>query len=174
MEASPIFISEIRTDQVGELVEIAINTFTETFFETNLAEDIENYNARCFTADQFRKEMLDPDSGFYFATFKERIAGYLKVNTGDAQTEPKEEDGLEVERIYVLAEYHGKGVGPALMDFAIEMGKDLGKSYLWLGVWEHNQRAQRFYSKYGMEVFDDHIFMLGDTPQRDLLMRLWL
>ena len=135
---------------------------------------MEAYNKRCFTEKQFKNELKNAESYFFFLKIKRELIGYLKVNVGLAQTELHEATGYEVERIYVKQKYHGTGAGNALMDHAIQLGKDLGKKYLWLGVWEHNYRAQRFYAKYGMKEFYDHVFMMGKTPQRDILMRMEL
>ena len=94
------------------------------------------------------------------------------MNVNEAQTELKEPGGFEVERIYVLEEFQGKGVGKALMNHAISLGRAFGKDYLWLGVWEFNYKAQAFYRGFGMETFSDHVFMMGKSPQRDVLMKL--
>jgi ribosomal protein S18 acetylase RimI-like enzyme len=171
MNSSPFFIYEIDESHIPKLTDIAIKTFDETFADTNDAEDMKNYNERCFVPEVFQKEMQSPESWFYFIEYEGKLAGFLKVNVGEAQSELKEEAGFEVERIYVIKEYYGKGVGAALMDFSIERGREEDKKYLWLGVWENNFRAQKFYKKYKFEEFDDHIFMMGETPQRDVLMR---
>lgn len=174
MNNSPIFIYEIDESHLDDLVKIAVRTFGETFASTNSAENMRNYYNRCFTVEQFGKEMKDPHCWFFFAEYNGVLAGYLKVNAGQAQTELKEDDGFEVERIYVLKKFHGMGVGKALMSYSIEFGRKLGKRYLWLGVYEKNYRALKFYRKLGMEEFADHLFMMGMQPQRDVLMRLTL
>jgi ribosomal protein S18 acetylase RimI-like enzyme len=43
---------------------------------------------------------------------------------------------------------------------------------MWLGVWEENPRAIRFYQKQGFVEFDQHIFQLGEDAQTDILMKL--
>ena len=91
-----------------------------------------------------------------------------------AQTELKENIGLEIERIYVLKEFHGKNVGQILYDTAFEVAKRINAEYLWLGVWEHNPRAINFYKKNGFVEFDKHIFKLGDDEQTDIMMKLKL
>lgn len=174
MNSSPFFIYEIDESHIGDLVKMAIRTFGETFAAANSKENMQDYYDRCFTVEQFGREMKDPDSWFFFVENQGVLAGYLKVNRGDAQTELREADGFEVERIYVLKKFHGTGVGNALMDFAVKTGKNLGKRFLWLGVHEENHRALRFYEKYGMKVFGDHVFMMGKQPQRDLLLRMEL
>lgn len=47
----------------------------------------------------------------------------------------------------------------------------LDADVVWLGVWEHNPCALAFYRKWQFEVAGEHVFRLGDDPQRDLLMR---
>ena len=97
--------------------------------------------------------------------------GYLKLNVGKTQTEDVIPDGMELERIYVLADFHGLGIGQKLLDFAIETALKAGVTSIWLGVWEENHRAIRFYQKNDFSTFDKHIFKFGDDDQTDLLMK---
>ena len=65
----------------------------------------------------------------------------------------------------------GKGVGKKLMEASIDIAKEKGKKALWLGVWENNQRAIDFYTKWGFQKFSEHAFMLGNEIQTDWLMK---
>ena len=105
--------------------------------------------------------LLVPQCGFH-----------LKINFGQSQTEIKDEDTLEIERIYVLEEFHGKKIGQILYEKAIELAKKNKVNYVWLGVWEQNPRAIRFYEKNGFMQFDKHIFKLGNDEQTDIMMKL--
>jgi ribosomal protein S18 acetylase RimI-like enzyme len=78
---------------------------------------------------------------------------------------------LEIERLYVLKEYHGKQVGALLYEQALAISKERKAPYIWLGVWEENPRAIRFYQKQGLVEFGEHIFQLADDEQRDVLMK---
>jgi len=171
MNNSPFLIYPIGESDVDVLRDLAILTFGETFSESNSPENMENYYSRCFNRETLTRELRDPEAWWYFIESKGKVCGYLKVNTGQAQTELREKEGFEVERIYVLQEYHGKGIGTALMDFAIQRCRELEKSYIWLGVHEENYRALSFYEKYGFRQFSEHVFMMGKQPQRDLLLR---
>ena len=93
---------------------------------------------------------------------------------GPSQTELKHETALEIERIYVIQEYQGKKVGQQLYEKAIQVAKEKKAQYVWLGVWEENHKAIQFYNKNGFEVFDKHVFVLGDEKQTDLMMRLFI
>jgi ribosomal protein S18 acetylase RimI-like enzyme len=96
----------------------------------------------------------------------------MKLNEGGAQTELQKEDSFEIERIYVLSDFQGKGIGRQLLEKAIQMAKEKKASYIWLGVWEENKRAIQFYKKNGFIAFDEHYFMLGDDKQTDIMMKL--
>ena len=150
---------------------IARDTFTETFSEANKAEDMERYLTENFSEEQLARELSNPDSFFYVAEVNGHVVGYLKLNTAHAQTEPQAANALEIERIYVLGSYHGGGVGQALYHHAMSVAEDRKASYVWLGVWEHNHRALRFYEKNGFIAFGTHIFQLGNDQQTDILMK---
>lgn len=112
----------------------------------------------------------NPNSLFYTAWDYLEPVGYFKVNFKGAQTELQEQDSLKIERIYVKSEYHGKKVGQLLYNKAVEVARSTDKSSIWLGVWEKNPRAIRFYEKNGFQAFDKHIFKMDDE-QTDILMR---
>nr|WP_179958796.1 GNAT family N-acetyltransferase [Rothia dentocariosa] len=150
---------------------IARDTFIETFSEANKAEDMDRYLSERFSEDQLAQELSNPESFFYVAEVNGHVVGYLKLNTAHAQTEPQAADALEIERIYVLGSYHGGGVGQALYHHAMSVAQDRKASYVWLGVWEHNHRALRFYEKNGFIAFGTHIFQLGNDQQTDILMK---
>lgn len=154
--------------------QISRQTFFETFSDSNTGEDMKKYLEETLSADKLTAELNDKGSEFYFVQLDERVVGYLKLNFGQSQTELQEENGLEIERIYVLREFHGKSIGQQLYDKAIRIAKEKKADYVWLGVWEENRRAMRFYQKNGFVAFDKHIFKLGNDEQTDIMMKLQL
>jgi ribosomal protein S18 acetylase RimI-like enzyme len=115
---------------------------------------------------------MNVESSFYLATSDQKAIGYLKINFGKAQTEIMDEHALEIQRIYVLQEFHGKRVGQLFIDEVLNIVKINPVTFIWLGVWEENHRAIAFYSKNDFPVFDKHDFTLGGDIQTDLLMKL--
>jgi ribosomal protein S18 acetylase RimI-like enzyme len=165
---------EIRKAAAEDLLllqDIGRRTFLHTFSSSNTEESMLKYLAEGFSAKRLHAELSNKNSQFYFAMLGEDVVGYLKLNIGTAQTELKEDAGLEIERIYVLEAYHGLKVGQALYDKAIEIARALHSAYVWLGVWEKNTRAIRFYEKNGFVAFDKHLFRLGDEEQTDIMMK---
>ena len=166
-----IKIRQISFHDLPALQTIGIKTFVETFAEGNSEENLANYVAEGFSVEKLSNELENKNCQFYFAEMDGRVLGYLKVNIGDAQSEQQDPDALEIERIYVLQEFHGKEVGSLLYQQALSIAHERKAPYIWLGVWEHNPRAIRFYEKQGFIPFDQHIFQLGDDAQTDILMK---
>lgn len=164
-------IKRVLPVDIETLQTISRTTFFETFSESNSKENMEKYLEEGFSAERLTSELSDESSEFYFAVLADDIIGYLKLNLGLSQTELKDDKALEIERIYVLKEFHGKKVGQLLYDKAIEIAYQLKADYIWLGVWEENPRAINFYKKNGFVEFDQHIFKLGDDDQTDIMMK---
>lgn len=169
-----ITIVQINDSNIAALQQIGRQTFSETFAESNSAENMAKYLEEAYSYEKLNAELNDPNSIFYFAKMDQNVIGYLKLNFGASQTELKDKNALEIERIYVLKEFHGKKVGQLLFDKAIEIAKEYHVAYVWLGVWENNKRALQFYTKNGFVEFDQHIFVLGDEAQTDIMMKLEL
>ncbi|AKK74121.1 GNAT family acetyltransferase [Chryseobacterium gallinarum] len=166
-----IIINKASPEDWEIIQELGILTFTETFSEDNSEEAMEKYLEESFNTEKIKSELNNSDSIFYIAWEEDDPVGYLKVNSGNAQTELQDNNSLEIERIYVKKSHHGKKVGQLLYDQAVDTAKALQKSYVWLGVWEEILRALQFYRKNGFVEFDKHIFRLGDEEQTDLMMK---
>jgi ribosomal protein S18 acetylase RimI-like enzyme len=169
-----ITIIQINNSQIEALQQIGRQTFAETFAESNTAENMAKYLEEAYAHEKLKAELSDPNSVFYFAMMEDNVIGYLKLNFGASQTELKDNYALEIERIYVLKEFHGKKVGQLLFDKAILVANEQHVAYIWLGVWEENKRAIQFYTKNGFVEFDQHVFVLGDEAQTDIMMKLEL
>ena len=174
MAMNSIAIKKIGLEQLVPLQEIGRKTFYDTFFESDSEESMNAYLATSFSTEKLTAELENPNSEFYFATQNEVVIGYLKVNFGAAQTELQDANAVEIERIYVLQDYHGKQVGQLLFEKAMAIAKSNRCDYIWLGVWEENHRALQFYTKNGFVAFDKHIFVFGDEEQTDIMMKLVL
>ncbi|MFH6991350.1 GNAT family N-acetyltransferase [Flavobacterium sp. FlaQc-48] len=169
-----IEVKRISLQELEQLQKIGRQTFQETFSDSNSDENMKKYLDEKFSVEKLTEELTNKDSEFYFAILDHTVIGYLKVNFGESQTELKDSKALEIERIYVSKEFHGKKVGQVLYKKAIEIAKQKNSDYIWLGVWEENLRAISFYTKNGFVEFDKHIFKLGNDEQTDIMMKLKL
>jgi diamine N-acetyltransferase len=164
----------IRTAPPAEaesLARFAERTFREAFEADNRPEDMDEYCGTAFTTDAMRDFLSDPaiatlvvvadDGGFAaYAQLRPHGPGH-----GAEMARP-----LELWRFYVGKVHHGRGIAQQLMDAVIDLARQRGAATLWLGVWEHNTRAQAFYRKFGFVDVGSHTFVLGADVQTDRLM----
>ena len=166
-----IELKKVTLGDVEALAQIGKQTFSETFSTGNTEENMTKYLEEGFSLQKLEAELSDAYSQFYFAVTGDDVIGYLKLNTGNSQTELKDVNAVEIERIYVLRAYHSKNVGQLLYEKAMQISQEVSAEYVWLGVWEENHRAINFYKKNGFIEFNKHIFKLGDDEQTDIMMR---
>lgn len=169
-----IKIRKVYPFDIDTLLTLSRKTFYDAFEHLNNPDDFEAYASKAFTREQLLSEINNPDSEFYFAILNNEAVGYIKLNYRDAQAEFQDADAVEVSRIYVLVSHQGKKIGNQLLAFAINKAIDNKMSYIWLGVWEHNHAAMRFYERNGFKAFSSHHFMVGNDQQTDILMKLEL
>ncbi|MGN8842382.1 GNAT family N-acetyltransferase [Niallia sp. HCP3S3_B10] len=165
-----IHIKECTFSDIHKLQDISYETFDETFKNQNSTENMKDYLEKAFNLEQLEKELSDISSQFYFVYLNSELAGYLKVNMKDAQSEKMGEDSLEIERIYIKSNFQKHGLGQFLLNKAIEIAKKESKRKIWLGVWEKNENAIGFYRKNGFVQTSAHSFYMGDEEQIDYIM----
>jgi len=166
-----IEIKKITLNDLAALKALSIKTFTDTFAKDNTPKDLKEYLDQAYTEEKLANELQNKDSEFYFIYSNEELSGYLKINVNDAQTETIEEDALEIERIYIDSNFKRLGLGKMLYHKAIERAKELNKTSIWLGVWEKNFSAMKFYHKMGFTQVGQHSFYMGEDEQIDLIMK---
>ena len=167
-------IRKLNIIDLKNLQKLSVKTFRETFEEVNTEEDMQKYLDENLSEEKLKSELENPNSEFYFAENDNQILGYLKLNFGNAQTENQGNETLEIERIYVLKEFFPLKIGQVLFEKSLEIAKEKKLKFIWLGVWEENKRAIRFYEKNGFKIFGKHDFVLGNDVQTDLMMKLYI
>ncbi|MCE2779516.1 MAG: GNAT family N-acetyltransferase [Algoriphagus sp.] len=174
MNTSVPELRKATLSDLPELLALARTSFLQAFTVGNKPENVQAYLAEAFTEDKLTKEMQEPASTFIVASLGGKLVGYTKLNLAAAQADVQDPTSVEVARLYTLEEVWGKGIGQLLLDAGINFARQEGKTWLWLGVWEHNARAIRFYEKNGLRIFGSHPFPFGDEIQTDWLMRVEL
>ncbi|KAJ3280396.1 hypothetical protein HK104_000701 [Borealophlyctis nickersoniae] len=169
--ASNLTVRRATPADVDSLREIAQTTFVQTFGPDNTQEDMDEYINTKLTRERLLGELSNPHSVFWLCFREDKLIGYAKVNFGDAQSEFRNHDEAEVERIYVDNNFGRQGIGKKLLDVALEEIRKADKKQVWLGVWEKNYSAVAFYKKNGFDRVGEHIFKLGNDEQTDWIMR---
>ncbi len=157
---------------LDQLELISRKTFTDAFATQNNPEDFEYYLRTALTSETLANELDNFHTSFYFVKNSKETVGYFKINDAKAQTDIRDKSSYELERIYVLSDYQGYGIGEWMIDQVIHLAHEAKKDYIWLGVWEENIRAIRFYEKKGFSKFGKHPYYIGKDKQMDWLMKL--
>ncbi|WP_440895586.1 GNAT family N-acetyltransferase [Amphibacillus sp. Q70] len=163
-------LNECTINDLTKLQEISTETFSDTFKDQNTEKNLKAYLKSAYNLQQLKKELSSPNAIFYFLLDDNRIVGYIKLNTASAQTETVIENALEIERIYIRKQHKRNGYGKYLIKKVEQIASNLGKTTIWLGVWEYNTNAIAFYEKIGFNIIDSHPFFMGTEEQLDLIM----
>jgi len=159
------------TSDVDDLLYLSRKIFYDSFHALNKPENIQFYMDQAYTRNQLLSELLNPLSEYFFLCEDQTKIGFLKLNQGGAQSDLQDPESLELQRIYIDAPYQGKGLGTMLLDKAKHRASEMEMNSIWLGVWEKNPDAIRFYERHGYVIFGSHEFIMGDEVQTDILMR---
>jgi ribosomal protein S18 acetylase RimI-like enzyme len=167
-----ITIQKAALSDAELLSELAISAFYETYAAFNTPENMQQYVDENFTREHFEAEITDDKMMCLVAFANDEMAGYVMLKLFSNHEKITANNQIEIARIYVLKKFHQMKIGWQLFNKAASFSKENNFEILWLGVWEKNMKAINFYKKIGLEIFDQHIFMLGDDAQTDYLMKL--
>lgn len=170
---SQLSIRQATIDDAKLLTDLAYTTFWDAFAHhpKNAPDDLNHYMRQAFNQEQITAELGDLKNIFLIAEIDGEAAGYSKIIIDNIEPGIKAERPIELARLYAHQKHLGQGVGQKLMDACFDRGRSEDRDVMWLGVWEYNPRAQRFYEKNGFHVVGSHVFLLGKDEQTDLLMQ---
>lgn len=179
-------ITPYTLDDLPQLATLSEDTYRDTFASVNTPENMTAYCTKAFSLAQLSDELRDPEARFWKVQLAEPLTtpsatlpvghcvGYLKcllaLDSNDTTIPPEihAHKPLYIERFYIIGSAIGTGIAQQLMTFCETWAIQHGHGCLWLGVWEKNTRAIRFYEKHGFVPMGTHVFWLGDDPQTDL------
>jgi diamine N-acetyltransferase len=164
-------VEVIKASQIEELRSLSIKTFVEAFQDQNTPQDMAFYINEAFDAKKLSEELEDKSSRFFFLLRDLIPIGYAKINLPPTDG-PNGKEGMELQRIYIDSAHQSGGMGAFLLDYIVKFARELHIPSIWLGVWEHNPQAIRFYQKKGFQMVGAHDFMLGASLQTDYIMQL--
>ncbi len=166
-----ISIRRARKEDAALIADLSRKTFYESFVSWNTEENMKKFMENEFSREKLIAEAEADDGIFLLAHVSDQPAGYARLRNTENPEALQGSPHIEIARIYAVTNAIGKGVGSALMQACIDLAIDNKCQWIWLGVWEHNLRALAFYNKWGFEKFGSHIFMVGEDPQTDWLLR---
>jgi diamine N-acetyltransferase len=158
-------IQKLEEQHIEDLTLLAQKIFADTFLPTNTPENVYDYVKNFLNVDCFRNDFKNKKVTTYGVFNDDKMIGYVQlvlhdeVRYGGAR--------LELKRFYLEQAFHGKGYAQAMMEVCFGWARTVNEEKIWLGVWEHNHRARKFYEKCGFVKTAEHIFVMGQAHQTD-------
>jgi ribosomal protein S18 acetylase RimI-like enzyme len=166
-----IEVREAKFSDIASMREVAIQSYQDTFAEVNTPENMSAFLKEAYSQHKLEQEFYESESVLYLACEGNRVAGFLKLRRSSEVEYKLGANTIELQRLYIHKDFQNQKVGKLLMQIAIDYAIEKKFEWIWLGVWERNFNAQRFYDKWGFEKFGEHVFQMGDDPQIDWLLK---
>jgi ribosomal protein S18 acetylase RimI-like enzyme len=167
-----VSVKEASIDDAEVISELSAETFFETYSWYNTPENMRAYTGKYFSVEQTKKDFETKDTHFFLAESANEIIGYAKLRVFENPEELAGKKHIEIERIYVQKKHHDKKAGYAIIKHCVAFAKEKKYEIIWLGVWEQNHKAIKFYGRVGFEKFGVHDFQLGNDAQKDYLLKM--
>jgi GNAT superfamily N-acetyltransferase len=151
-----------------DLCSMAREAFADTFSHLYAHEPFQEFlNAAYGPGGSMQRDLGDPAIYWRVAVTDGRLVGYAKVSPLTAPAPSPMPDALELRQIYVLRPWHGKGVADSLMEWSLDHARSHGATEIYLTVFDHNERAKRFYSRHGFSEVGHCTFTPADRVDDD-------
>ena len=172
MNETNLKIRRGTVDDAETLAPLAVKIFNDAFAANplNKPEDMRTYIAEAFSLEQTKRELADAEMIFFIAEVEAEMIGYAKLREHSTEDCVADKNPIELSRLYVLKDFHGQGIAGKLMNECFDIARRENYRTMWLGVWEHNFRARKFYEKLGFVKVGSHVFQLGSDAQTDWVM----
>jgi ribosomal protein S18 acetylase RimI-like enzyme len=164
-------IREAELQDISAMRAVAISSYIDTFASSNTQENMDAFLSGTYSLEKLEQEFIETNSMLFLAVEDNEVAGFARLRESDEVLNLLGKNTVELQRLYVLTSAQGKSVGSLLMEKSMTHAKQNKYEWIWLGVWEKNYKAQKFYKNWGFEKFSEHTFWMGDDPQIDWLFK---
>ena len=164
-------IRRATIDDAASLAALGRRTFLDTFGADNSQDDLAAFLDGAYAESIQREELAASHLTYFLAEAEGAPVGFALLRHDKSPMFLDDPTAIELQRLYVDRAWHGTGLAQSLMAICLEDAVARGASSLFLGVWERNSRALRFYAAQGFDVVGSQVFMLGSDAQTDLVMR---
>ena len=160
---------------VPALAELGRESFVAKFGTLYTPQDLTTFLGQTHSEAAVAAELANPERRYCLAELDGRLVGYAKLGLACPwQDHARGERTIEIKQFYTAPDMAGKGIGAALMDWALQQARAESADEIQLSVWSENDGAQRFYARYGFEKVADTTFRVGEQLDHEFLFSLVL
>lgn len=159
---SPALVTRhASVEDAPALAAFAAKAFSDTYRDLHEPWEITSYVAESFNPQSVAEVLRDPACTTILAEVGSRLAGYAVVQAAEPPGCVTGPSPMEVARFYLGEEFLGQGYGAQLMRAVHAEARRLGARTLWLGVYDRNVRAVRFYERMGFTKVGGKEFLIA-------------
>jgi|SRR3989344_387392 len=152
------------------LIEIGARTFFEAYINRKNKAGIESYIKKYLSSKNISEELKSPSNIFLIALSDNMPIGYAKLRKNGIPGGLGKKS-IEIERMYLIKEKIGKGIGKIVMKKCLDIARKKGYKIVWLGVWEQHINAIGFYKRFEFKKFGEQKFKFGNKLHKDILLK---
>ncbi|MBI1185821.1 MAG: GNAT family N-acetyltransferase [Alphaproteobacteria bacterium] len=171
IDVARVTYRDARAEDAAALAEISRATFLATFGHLYTIADRNAFVAETYGRKLQAAEIADPEMRHRLAFDGRDVIGFAKMGAYKLPVAAEGRRVRELHRLYVVEAAKGAGIAAALMEWTIATARGDGADALYLGVWQGNARAQRFYARYGFEIVGEYTFEVGAARDPEYVMR---
>ncbi len=149
-----ILVRKATSDDLPILFTICRESYSENFAQHWNEGGLDWYLDKVYGMSRLKSDLINPDINYFIAYVEDEPAGFMKLQLNSNLPNRLPQSGMEVEKLYFKLRYQGMGIGKKLMSIALEIGSQLKKEIIWLGVIDTNESAITFYKKMGFTIYD--------------------
>ena len=164
-------------DDAAPIAELATTAFVGAFGHLYQPADLAAFLAEWRMPEVYADAIADPAKRIALAEVDGRPAAYALIVLGrefPERPEPGPDRPVFLSQLYCLPGMTGRGLGAALLEWAIAEARSWGADAMQLSVFSENLGAQRFYRRYGFAKVADIDFWVGNHRDAEFLYELRL
>ena len=152
--SNSITLRKARVEDIQLLFRVCRKSYSENFAGHWNEGGLELYLDKEYGLERIKSDLNNPDVNYFIAFFQDEAVGFMKLKLNSNLLNHSAATEMEIEKLYFQQQYQGRGLGKKLMALALELGREQKKQIIWLGVIDTNERAIKFYQKFGFTFYD--------------------
>ena len=135
-----------------EYIEVGAKAYDQHYLHLWPNRNSSPYIFTSFTLEVLKKEEADINTLLYLIKWNGKAVGILKFTLDSSLDSYSKKEALYVDKIYILNEYSGKGIGKKTLRFVQLRARELGKKIIWLDTMQKGP-ALNFYLKNDFKIY---------------------
>lgn len=149
--AVAIKIKSLTKEKIDEYIEVGKKSYLQHYKDFWVDGDPSPYINESFTNEVLEEELQDLNSELFIIYSDKFPVGILKIILDKSIGDYTEEESLLLQKIYLLKESSGKGIGSKVLNFVENFAKEQHKKMVWLDAMVKG-KAIPFYQKNGYQI----------------------